>query len=102
MACISPAVTSRVQCDLPPLIRTGAPQAFRHDASARPPAGAGKLSRPGRKGSSPNLGSGSDGRGFPRPVRLGAQDPETWSGDQVRLDIERVVDGGVAGKEPLG
>jgi len=59
------------------------------------------LSRPGRKDPSPTLGSGGDGRGFPCPVSPGAQDPETWSGDQVGLQIEGVVDGGVAGEEPL-
>ena len=66
------------------------------------PQGTDTLSRPGRTCPSPTLGSGGDGRGFPCPVRPGTQDPETWSGDQVGLDIERVVDGGVAGKEPLG
>ena len=47
-------------------------------------------------------GAGGDGRVFPRPGRSGAQYPETWSGDQVRLDIEGVVDGEMAGEEPLG
>ena len=64
--------------------------------------GADTLSRPGRRGPFPTPGSGGDGRSFPRAVRSGAQDPETWSGDQVRLDIERVVDGGVGDQEPLG
>jgi hypothetical protein len=44
---------------------------------------------------------GGDGRGFPRPVCFGAQDPETGSGGQMGLQTERVGDGGVAGAEPL-
>jgi len=43
------------------------------------------LSRPGRNGHSPTLGSGGDSRGFPHAVRPGAQNPESWSGDQVGL-----------------
>lgn len=46
--------------------------------------------------------SGGNSRGLPRSVSLGAQEAERGSGDQVRLEIEGVVDGGVAGKEALG
>ena len=47
-------------------------------------SGTDTFSRPSRNAPPcPSRGSGRDGRGFPRPVSLGAQDPETWSGDQV-------------------
>ena len=47
-------------------------------------SGTDTFSRPSRNAPPcPSRGSGRDGRGFPRPFSLGAQDPETWSGDQV-------------------
>lgn len=63
--------------------------------------GADTLSLPGRKRPFTTPGPGGDGRGFPRPVCFGAQDPETGSPDQMGLQTERVGDGGVAGAEPL-
>ena len=42
------------------------------------------------------------GGGRPRLVGLGAQGSKSGSGDQMGLEVEGVVDGGVAGEEPLG
>ena len=46
--------------------------------------------------------SGSRGRRRPRRHGLGPEPAEGGSADQVTLDIEGVVDGGVGGEEALG
>jgi hypothetical protein len=34
--------------------------------------------------------------------RLGSEDPERWARDEMALEIEGVVDGGVHAEKPLG
>jgi hypothetical protein len=58
------------------------------------------LTRPKREAPYPAVGSGRCGRRRPRRVGLGPEAAEGWPGDQVGLDVEGVVDGGVAGEEP--
>lgn len=47
---------------------------------------------------------GSSRRGGSRPSAIGrgSEEAKRGSGDQVTLDVEGIVDGGVGGEEPLG
>ena len=50
-----------------------------------------------------SLSSGSSrGSGSPRPERFVSEDAKRAAGSEMTLDVERVVDGGVNGQEPLG
>ena len=57
------------------------------------------LSQPGRRSPSCFIGSGGYRRNLPRPISLGSQAPKSSSGNEMGLDIEGVVDGGVSGEE---
>ena len=41
-------------------------------------------------------------RGLPIGVRFGSEGPQRATGDQMRLNVEGVVDGGMGGQEALG
>lgn len=51
---------------------------------------------------SPPSASRSSGGGRPRLVSLGPEAAKGGSADQMRLDVEGVVDSGVGGEKPLG
>ena len=61
-----------------------------------------KLSRSGQQSPTCCTASGGQGRRLPRMVSLGAQVPESGSGDQVGPEMKDVEDNGKAGKEPSG
>jgi hypothetical protein len=48
------------------------------------------------------IGSSGRGRDLPCSGRLGPEDPKRAAGDEVALNIERVVNGSVSGQEALG
>ena len=48
------------------------------------------------------LQSFGGGRRDPRSERIASKEAKCWAGGQVRLGIERVVDGSMGGKESLG
>ena len=60
------------------------------------------LSLPARRMPSYSEDSGGNSRRFPSSISLSAKGSERGAGDQVRLEIEGVVDGGMGGEETLG
>ncbi len=54
-----------------------------------------------RKAPSSSSRSGSGGRRRPRPVSFSPELAKGRSADQMGLEVEDVVDGGVSGEEPL-
>ena len=64
-------------------------------------AGAVNLTKAGRSWTSELSGSSSSGHGPPRVHRVTAELAHCLASDQMTLDIEGVVDGGVGGEKPL-
>jgi len=62
----------------------------------------GRLTDNGQIGPSPPLSSGRLGRFRPRLMGAGPELAKAWAGDQMGLQVEGVVDGGMAGEEALG
>ena len=65
------------------------------------PHGAVNLTKAGRSWTSELSGSSSSGHGPPRVHRVTAELAHCLASDQMTLDIEGVVDGGVGGEKPL-
>ena len=65
------------------------------------PVGAVNLTKAGRSWTSELSGSSSSGHGPPRVHRVTAELAHCLASDQMTLDIEGVVDGGVGGENPL-
>ena len=65
------------------------------------PVGAVNLTKAGRSWTSELSGSSSSGHGPPRVHRVTAELAHCLASDQMTLDIEGVVDGGVGGEKPL-
>ena len=64
-------------------------------------AGTDKLTREGRNPPCPTTSSGGLGRFRPRGVSASPKMAKSGPGDQMRLQVEGVVDGGMNGKEAL-
>lgn len=63
--------------------------------------GTDNLTRLARKAATPASRSRCGGRSRPRPVRLGPELAKGRAADQMGLEVEYVVDGGVGGEKPL-
>jgi hypothetical protein len=96
----SPGVGRRSVPNAPRSCATGASRLPRRRHGAR--RGAVRLTYPAREGPDPRWRLYSGGRRRPCLMRRRSEDAEGGSGDQVLLDVEGIVDGGVCGEEPLG
>ena len=74
---------------------------FLNDIARAGRSGAVNLTKAGRSWTSELSGSSSSGHGPPRVHRVTAELAHCLASDQMTLDIEGVVDGGVGGEKPL-